>query len=185
MPARQAVIVIDMLHDFVHGELNFDRAADIVEPLQVLLSAARTAAVPIIYTSDAHEPGDPEMKIWGEHAMRGTPGAAVIAELAPQEGDDQVFKRTYSAFYETDLESLLRELEVDTLLITGIHTHICVLHTAADAFYRGFAIEVVSDCVQAFTEEDHTHGLGFLQTMYGAKLVAAAEVLSEWQQTAG
>jgi len=184
MSARHALLVIDMLHDFVHGELKFERAGNVIDDLAGVVAGARESGVPVVYATDAHRPEDHELTVWGEHAMEGSAGAEVIAELAPQPGDHRVLKRTYSAFYDTKLESLLRELDVDTVVITGIHTHICDLHTAADAFYRGFKIDVVSDCVDAFTAEDHRRGLDFLKTMYGARVVEAAQILSEWRQAA-
>ena len=184
MQARQAVIVIDMLNDFVHGELRCDRADNIIPNLQRLLAGARQAGVPVIYGNDAHLPADFELKVWGEHAMAGTEGARVIPELEPEDGDYQIPKRTYSAFHETGMDSLLRGLGVDTVVITGMHTHICDRHTTADAFFRGFDIEVVVDGVDSFTEEEHTSGLDYLEKIYGARLVSTDELLSEWNQAA-
>ena len=175
---KPAVIVIDMLEDFVHGELRCERAQRTIEPLGRLLEAARSHGVPVIFSNDAHVSDvDHEFKVWGEHAVAGTPGADVIAELEPKEGDYQVPKRRYSGFYGTDLEMLLRELGVDTLVLTGLHTNICVRHTAADAFYRGYRVIVPTDAVEAFTAEDHEGGLEYLKKVYGAELSSVDEVL--------
>lgn len=66
------------------------------------------------------------------------------------------------------------------MLITGLHTNICDRHTAADAFFRGFDIAIVTDGVDAFTQEDHEQGLAYFAKVYGAKLMTTREVLSEW-----
>lgn len=184
MKSHQAILVIDMLNDFITGELKCERAENIIPNLQRLLAGARQAGVPVIYSGDAHLPSDFELNVWGEHAMAGTEGAQVIPELAPQDGDYEVPKRTYSAFHETGLESLLRSLDVDTVVITGIHTNICDRHTTADAFFRGFHAEVVTDGVDAFTAEEHQQGLEYLEKVYGARLASTDELLSEWNEAA-
>jgi nicotinamidase-related amidase len=171
---------MDMLNDFLTGELRCDRARKIVPNLQRLLAGARGAGVPVVYSRDAHLPMDYEMRVWGEHAMAGTPGSEVIPELEPTEDDYEVTKRTYSAFHDTGMDQLLRGLGVDTLIITGVHTHICGLHTAADAFFHGYQLIVVSDGVSAFTAEDQEYGLSYLEKVYGARMVSTDELLAEW-----
>ncbi|MEM1878755.1 MAG: isochorismatase family cysteine hydrolase, partial [Desulfurococcaceae archaeon] len=78
---------------------------------------------------------------------------------------------------DTGLSYVLRDLGVDTLILTGIHTHICVLHTAIDAFYERFNIIVVSDAVAAFSREDHNYALKYMEKVLGAKLLSTREVL--------
>jgi nicotinamidase-related amidase len=72
---------------------------------------------------------------------------------------------------------LLREHGVDTVILTGLHTNICVRHTAADAFYRGYRVIVPTDAVEAFTAEDHEDGLEYLKKVYGAELSSVDELL--------
>lgn len=175
-----AVLVIDMLNDFLYGKLRCERGERIIAPLKELLANARAAGVPVVYSGDAHLPNDFELRVWGEHAMLGTEGAQVIPELAPQPGDYQVDKRTYSAFFETGLDSLLRSLGVDRVLITGLHTNICDRHTTADAFFRGYQPVIVSDCVEAFDEQAHRDGLDYLKTVYGAEIRPSAEIAATW-----
>lgn len=180
--SKTALLVTDMLNDFVHGSLKCERAGTLIPVLQPLIAAARDAGVPVIYSNDAHLPVDVEMEVWGEHAMADTEGAQVIPELEPQPGDYQVTKRAYSAFHETGLDSVLRGLGVDRVLITGVHTHICGLHTAADAFFRGYRVGVVTDATEAFTAEDRTRGLEYIEKIYGAELVTSEQLIGEWQE---
>ncbi len=131
----------------------------------------------MVYANDAHLPGDFELRVWGEHAMAGTPGAEIIPELAAREGDFVLPKRTYSSFHETGLDPLLRAHGVDTVVLTGQHTNICIRHTAADAFFRGYGVVVPRDAVEAMSDEDHEGGLRYLETVYEAEVLHAKELL--------
>ena len=185
--SRMAVLVLDMLNDFVTGKLKTDRVASIIEPLQRLVDAARMNGVPVIYSNDAHLSTDIEVvERWGDHAIKGSPGSQVIPELASKENDFVVEKRVYSGFYDTALDSLLRSLYngmgVETVILVGVHTHICVRHTAADAFYRGYKILVPKDGVQAFTRKDHEEGLKYLKNIYNAEITTVNAIIEEFEQ---
>lgn len=173
-----AVIVIDMLDDFVTGALANPRAQRIIPRIDALLAGARERGWPVVYANDAHLPGDFEERVWGPHALAGSPGARVIGELAPQEGDIQLPKRFYSSFYETGLDAYLRQHDVDTVILVGQHTNICVRHTAADALYRGYRIIVPPDGVEAFSQEDQDSGLAYLDMAYKAELTPIAELVA-------
>ena len=85
---KYAVIVVDMLNDFVTGPMASPRVKTIIEPIRELCAKARKQGIPIIYTNDSHTPElDTEFKLWGPHAVEGTKGAKVIAELKPKKGD--------------------------------------------------------------------------------------------------
>ena len=174
----KAIIIVDVLNDFVTGSLRCDRAQRIVPHLVDLVKNAREKGIPVIYSNDAHIKGiDHELKLWGDHAIVGTEGAEVIPELEPKEGDYIVPKRRYSGFYGTDMEMLLKELNVDTVILTGLHAHMCVRHTAADAYYRGYNIIVPTDGVDSFTEEDYLAGLKYLKEVYGAEISNVDEIV--------
>ena len=178
MPGK-AVLVIDMLEEFVRGRLRAEAAEEIVPNIARLLDAAREKKVPVIYAVDTHYPDiDFETKLWGPHAIKGSPEREIVEELKPREGDYVVEKRRYDAFFSTDLDVLLRELGVGTLVLTGIHTHICVLATAMGAFYRGYAIVVPRECVAAATKEWHEWGLKYMESFLGAKVTSLEEVLA-------
>ena len=181
-----AVIIIDMLNDFVTGKLAVDRAKHIVPSLKKLIDAARNNGVPVIYSNDAHYSEDWEVtEKWGEHAIKGTKGAEVIPELGPTEKDYIIEKRTYSSFYETGLDQLLSNLYcgegVKTVILGGMHTHICIRHMAADAFFRNFKIIIAEDGVEAFTQEDHEQGLKYLEQVYKAKILTVDELIKKFK----
>ncbi len=174
---RPAVIVADMLVDFVTGALAHPPSQEMVPDLVRLLDGARERGWLVCFVNDAHLPGDVEERLWGAHAMAGTPGAAVIPELAPQPGDATFAKRYYSGFHETGLDMYLRQHGVETVVITGQHTHICVQHTAGDAFVSGYQVVVASDCVTAFTPEDNAAGVAYMERMYGATTMTVDDIL--------
>jgi len=175
---RYALIIVDMLEEFVRGRLRAEAAEKIVPNVQALLQFARSRGIPVIHAVDSHYPKvDHEFTLWGPHAVRGSPEAQIVEELRPVEGEYVVYKRRYDAFFETDLDLLLRELKVDTVIIAGIHTHICVQQTAVGAFYRGYKIVVPVDCVAAATKEWHERGLEYMRLFLGAELVTSQELI--------
>jgi nicotinamidase-related amidase len=165
-----------MLKDFVDGELANPRAQQIVEPLKRLLAHARDNGWVVVFSNDAHKPDDPELKVWGEHAMEGTPGAQVIDELAPRDREIVSPKRTYGAFDDTDLADQLRERGVDEVVITGQHTHICVRHSSYGALRNAFELTVPRDAVCAFEGVDEDDALEYLKMAYGANVTTVDEL---------
>ena len=177
----KALIIVDMLEDFVTGALANPRAQRIVEPLQHLLAHARSEGWVVVFSNDAHEPGDPELRIWGEHAMAGDPGARVIAALEPHLGVRELIspKRAYGAFDGTHLDGRLRALGVDEVVLAGQHTHICIRHSAYGALIHGYGITVPRDAVCAFEGVDEEEALEYLRTVYGARVTTVDELVRE------
>ncbi|MEZ5102192.1 MAG: isochorismatase family cysteine hydrolase [Thermoleophilia bacterium] len=183
----KALIVIDMLDDFVDGALANPRAQRIVPPLTRLLDVARRAGWAVVFSNDAHEPGDRELEVWGEHAMAGTPGARVVAALAPVPGEREWEspKRWYGAFDDTGLAERLAALGVDEVVLAGQHTHICVRHSAYGAFRAGLRITVAQDAVCAFEGVDEEQALDYLRTVYGARVATVEELAAGAAAPAG
>ena len=176
--SKRAILVVDMLNDFVTGALKCNRGLAIVPKTAELLRGAREKGVPVIFCNDAHLKGiDHELKLWGDHAIAGTKGAEVIPELELCDKDYVVPKRRYSGFFHTDLDLLLKELGVDTVILTGLHAHMCVRHTAADAYQLGYGIVVAKDATDSFTEEDYLYGIKYLKEVYGAEITDVDSLL--------
>jgi nicotinamidase-related amidase len=177
-----ALLVLDMLDDFTSGKLANPAAQPIIEPIAALARAARERDDwLVIYGHDAHRPGDFELAVFGEHAMADTPGAAVVADLAPQPGDLVVPKRYYSAFTQTDLDASCRVRQIDRLVVTGQHTDCCCRHTSYDAFARGIALTAVSDATAVYEpfaagryQQAQDSALQYLRTYYGAQMTDTA-----------
>lgn len=177
---KTAVIVVDMINDFVTGVFKSDRAAKIIPNIKALLDYTRKQKVPIVYATDAHLPNvDPEFDVWGSHAVAGSRGAEIIDELKPHKGDFRVLKRKYSAFQGTDLDQLLRELKIDTVILTGVVTDICIQHTAADAFFRGYKIIVPKDCVEAVDAKTQEEAIRYIKKAYGPEITTSKELVKK------
>ncbi len=182
---KAALLVIDMIKEFVTGRLGGAHAQAVVPNIKRLIEAARRSGSPVVYVTDAHLEGvDHEFDVWGSHAVAGSDEAEMVPMLAPAEGDHRLYKRRYSAFYATGLDALLRELKVDPVVLTGVLTNICIQHTAADAYFRGYRVVVPTDCVNALTPEEQETSLAFMRRMYDAELTdsgKAEELLGEPQ----
>ncbi len=167
-----ALVIADMIHDFVDpsGKLYVPGIEEIVPSLAALISEAREAGVPVIYVNDAHDPDDKEFQQWGEHAVAGTQGSKVVAELEPQEADYVLEKKRYSVFYQTDLDDLLDKLGVSHLVITGTVTNICVLVSSVEALMKGYEVTVPRAAVKALNEEDGNWALDQIERVFGGKV---------------
>ncbi|RPJ02592.1 MAG: cysteine hydrolase [Deltaproteobacteria bacterium] len=126
----------------------------IIPNLRRLLGESRKKGFPIIFACDSFMKDDfifrGKMKV---HALRGTAGAEVIDDLQPEPADIVLTKRRFSAFFKTDLDQTLRVLGVDTIVVTGITTEVCVLMTAMDGLSHDFSAIILEDCTASQSKE--------------------------------
>jgi nicotinamidase-related amidase len=186
-----ALIIIDMQRDFLEpggfGETlgnNVSLLKAAVPPLQSVLAAARRAGLLIIHTREGHRPdlsdapkhkverGEPSLRIgapgpMGRILVRGEPGHDIIPELYPAPGEPVIDKPGKGAFYQTDLELMLKNREIDTLLVCGVTTEVCVNTTVREANDRGFRCIVLSDCCASYFPEFHAAGLAMIKAQGG------------------
>jgi nicotinamidase-related amidase len=155
-PARTALLVIDMQNDFVRegGSLRVPGAESTISEIRRLLDLARTHGMRVVYSQDTHREGDPEWRIWPEHAREGSWGWQIVEELAPREDETVLAKVRYDAFYGTRLDHLLRLWGIDTLVICGTVANICVHYTAASAALRWYDVVIPRDAVSALDPFD-------------------------------
>jgi nicotinamidase-related amidase len=173
----RALIIVDMLNDFVDGKLANPKAQAIIGPLQRLLAHARDDGWVVVFSNDAHRPDDPELRVWGEHAMAGTRQAEVIPQLAPRADEIVSPKQVYGAFDFTGLDQRLKQRGADEVVITGQHTHICVRHSSYGALIRGYGITIPRDAVCGFEGVDEDEALAYLEMAYGAKITTVDELV--------
>jgi len=169
-----ALLIIDMLNDFVlqGSPLEVPDTREIIRPIQDKIQNARGKSIPIIYLCDSHEKNDKEFVRmgWPPHALAGSMGAQVIDSLKPSSQDRIIAKKSYSGFFATDLDKVLKEGKISKLLVTGCVTNICVLYTVADAVQRGYSVTVFKDCVAALNQEEHAFALQQMQEVLGAEI---------------
>ena len=176
-PRSTAILVIDELGSLDGSPLEPVLKAPTLNTAKIA-RAARAKSIPVIFANDAHIKGlDRELELWGEHGIAGTPEAQTSPELEQQDGDFLIEKRRYSAFFQTGLRLLLDELGVRTLILCGFDTNICVVHTAADAYFNNFDLIVVSDATGTFLIGDQAEGLEYMNRCYAAKIIDTVAVL--------
>ena len=170
-----ALLVVDMLVGFLEPGHNLycgDEARKIIPNVRRLIDEEQARGSELFFICDTHDPDDLEFRIFPEHCVRGTDETEVIPELRGYEGE-VVRKRRYSAFFDTNLEDRLAELRPSKVIICGVCTDICVVHTAADARNRDYEVEIPTDCVASFDAEAHRFALQHMERILGAKLVEA------------
>ncbi|HEY4922387.1 MAG TPA: isochorismatase family cysteine hydrolase [Xanthobacteraceae bacterium] len=189
--ARSALVIIDMQRDFLEpggfgAALGNDvtRLQSAVAPCRAVLAAARAHGMLVIHTREGHRPdltdaprhkverGDPAMRIgapgpMGRILVRGEPGHDIIAELYPQAGEPVIDKPGKGAFYQTDLDLMLRNRGIDTLLVCGVTTEVCVNTTVREANDRGYRCIVLADCCASYFPEFHAAGLAMIKAQGG------------------
>lgn len=181
---NKALISIDYTVDFVadDGKLTAGAPAQAIsETIAQVTEEAFKQGAYVFFAIDGHDlddPFHPESKLFPPHNIMGTTGRHLYGPLAnffkDYQSDARVFwmdKRHYSAFSGTDLDIRLRERHVDTVILTGVLTDICVLHTAVDAYNLGYQIEVVEPAVASLTPENHQFALNHFKHVLGASLV--------------
>lgn len=178
----EALIVVDMQKDFCYkdGALYIPDAESIFDTTAGVVKIAR-GRIPVIFTQDWHREDDAEFKIWPKHCVMNTTGAEIIDELEAQNKDYYIKKRRYSAFFGTDLDLLLRELEIKKLYVCGVATNICVLHTACDAVLRGYEVAVIKDCTKAPSDYEYEYGIKHMEKVLQGKIITSNEFIKTIQ----
>jgi len=173
----KAVLVVDMLRGFLEEGYPLycgQEARNIIPNIQGLLEQELRQGAKLFFICDNHDPDDLEFKMFPPHCIAGTPEAEVIPELTKYSGDI-IPKKRYSAFFNTPLEEKLKKLKPDKLIVCGVLTDICVMHTVADARNRDYNVEVPVDCVAALDEKTQQFALDHIEKVLGARLTRFKE----------
>jgi biuret amidohydrolase len=189
--SKAALVIIDMQRDFLEpggfgAALGNDvsRLQRAVAPCQAVLAAARRVGMLVIHTREGHRPdlsdapphkverGDPATRIgapgpMGRILVRGEPGHDIIPDLYPASGEPVIDKPGKGAFYQTDLEIMLHSRAINTLLVCGVTTEVCVNTTVREGNDRGFRCIVLSDCCASYFPEFHEAGLAMIKAQGG------------------
>ncbi|MGC5779761.1 cysteine hydrolase family protein [Methylobacterium sp. NFXW15] len=190
-PAATALVIIDMQRDFLEpggfGESlgnDVSRLAAAIAPAASLLDAARRAGLLVIHTREGHRPdlsdappakiarGAPSARIgdpgpMGRILIRGEPGHDIIPALRPLPGEPVIDKPGKGAFYATDLAGILSARRIDTLLVCGVTTEVCVHTTVREANDRGYRCVVIADACASYIPAFHEAGLAMIKAQGG------------------
>lgn len=171
--SNMALVIVDVINDleFPGGDKLLLHAAPMAKRIVDLKRRVKSVGIPVIYANDNFGKWRSDFNKLVRHVRdnnhRGQP---LVELLEPEEDDYCVLKPKHSGFFHTTLDLLLRYLQVTTLIITGIQTHICVLFTANDAYIRDFELIIPSDCVAAEQREDHDYALRLMRQVLKADL---------------
>ena len=184
---KTALLVVDMLTDFfkpkegLPAPLGIDR---LLKNNQKVVRKAREKGIPVIFVNDSFQkteiPIDRHFKISGSpHAIIGTEEAKVVKDLEYDENRDFIVpKKLYDGFYNTRLDSILRELGVKKCVCTGTWTHACVQHTVMGAWCRGYDVVLLKDCCSCPDEKAHEYALGYMKSFYAAEIIDSESWIS-------
>jgi ureidoacrylate peracid hydrolase len=195
---RTALVVIDMQRAFLEDEGSLARAGiDIaglqaaLEPCKRLLASARQAGVPVIHTRYVYRSDYADGGILVNYIMpqlrevdslaAGTPDIEIVDELAPVDGETVIDKNRPSAFYATNIEPILNGLGIDSLVVCGVTTNICVETTVRDASQRDYKVFVPKDATGELEQLRYDGALAGMAWVF-AKIVDTDDVISVWGQ---
>ena len=179
---KRALIVIDYTYDFVatDGKLTCGAAGQAIEKhISSLIEQYVEQNEVVVFANDLHEENDPyhpESELFPPHNIRGTKGRELYGSVKDmyEKYKEHVIsfdKTRYSAFAGTNLDILLRERKVEEVVLVGVCTDICVLHTAVDSYNLGYKIAIPEQAVASFNEAGHTWALQHFKGCLGATII--------------
>ena len=184
-PATTAMIVVDMQNDFVSvgAPMETPAARAMVPRLAEALSLCRKASIRVVYTAHVHRRDGSDMGLFDDMhppiasraaLVDGTHGVEIYPELAPQPGEHVIKKHRYSGFFGTDLDIILREWGISTVIISGTTTENCCHATARDAMFRNYRVIFLSDATATYDYPDRGFGSMLNAQVHNATLVILA-----------
>ncbi len=176
-----ALLVVDMQHFFLDAASpTFTCGGVVILPrVRRLIETFRQANRPVIFTQHVHHPDDLDSGImgwwWEGRCIEGSLESEIHPDLAPRPGEKVVLKHRYSAFYNTDLETVLRCLKVEDVVVSGVMTNMCCESTARDAYYRDYRVFFLADGTGSINEEMHIASL--LNLAFGFAYVTTSDAI--------
>ena len=183
-PDKCALMVVDMQHFFLEpNSPTYTIGGPAILPnAKRLLNAFRQADRPVIFTRHVHHPADLDVGImgwwWEGKCIEGSPESEIVPDLEPLPNEKVVLKHRYSAFYNTDLETVLRCLKIQDIVISGVMTNMCVESTARDAYFRDYRVWIPADGTGSINEEMHLASLMNLALGF-AQVTTTESILSQ------
>lgn len=199
-PETTAIIVVDVQNDFCHPDgvsarkgNDVSAAVEMVPRLERFLADARAAGVTIVFIQTTHDltvdsevwntrMGDVDTPAYDPNCLTGTWGAEFYV-VAPEDGEIVVNKHRYSAFAGTDLDMVLTTAGIETILLTGVATNVCVESTLRDGLFLEYNVALVPDCCATYWPELHESTIANVRGTFGAVL-DSGELAEMWNRVA-
>ena len=175
-PEKTAVIVVDMQNCFAHedGSLYSPASETIIEDIEQFLES-NPDEILTVYTRDTHTKQQfdemtnyDEFDRGGEHAIDGSWGHKIVNGISTMQSDFILDKSTYDAFYNTNLDCMLQERDIDSVIICGTLANVCVMHTASSAALNDYQTIVLEDLVGYIEETDKDYALDHIDWLFGS-----------------
>ncbi|WP_306210261.1 cysteine hydrolase family protein [Actinoplanes sp. RD1] len=178
----------------IHGKtallvVDFQGGDNVYDPEQLrkaiaLVEKSRAAGVPVVWVQEVHKPhlidiGRELDGSEGPHCIEGDPATELARGLVPTPDEFHIRKRRYSSFFGTELDIVLKAHDVDTLVMIGGFTDICILYTAVDAHQRDLHLNVVTDVVSGSSPQAHDDALKMIHYLQHRSLVTSDQAL-DW-----
>ena len=175
-PSNTALLIIDMINDFnfKHGTILAEKTFIIAQQIQLLKKQCKKENIPIIYINDHYNLWQAEFMKVIEYC-RNKKSEPVIDQIKPDDSDYFLIKPRHSAFYGTALQTLLSQLQVKQLILTGIAGNICVLFTANDAYMREYPLLIPENCIASVDDEDNQYAIRMMKNVMSAKIFTFKE----------
>ena len=182
-----ALLLIDVINDFDFPEADqlLKYARPMARNLLRLKRRAQKAGVPVVYVNDNFGRWQSDFRRTVEHCTQQGRGREVVELLRPEDNDYFVLKPKHSGFFSTTLETLLRYLKTQTLIVTGIAGNFCVLFTANDAYMRDFNLFVPSDCTVSNTKRGNASALALMRKFLKADTRSSSQIALRAAQKKG
>lgn len=170
-------LVVDFVNEFVSGNVVSPRAKHCIKPAKTLIDFAHKNNYQVIFVNDMHNKDDKELKIWGPHSLKNDNSSKIIKEFKVSKKDIIIPKHTYSGFFKTKLDATLKKLKIDTLVIFGLYTNICVKYTLVDAYLHGYNTYLIKDATDGFTLEAFNNSIEEIKTITDAKIITSKQLI--------
>jgi nicotinamidase-related amidase len=176
----KVILIVDMIRGFLEKGNNLycgDASRDIIQNVIKLLDSEIGNGSDLIFLCDRHESGDLEFEMFPVHCLVDSLESELIPELVKYQGL-RIYKKRYSGFYGTELSDYLGKINPDQVIVCGVCTDICVMHTVADARNRDYNVLVPMDAVASFDVEAHNWAIAHMGKILGAKMSWVNDILA-------
>ncbi|MFZ4525791.1 MAG: isochorismatase family cysteine hydrolase [Chlorobium sp.] len=174
----KALLVIDMQQDICYDDKRKDKVFAALPQINNAINEFLVNGYKVIYTCFSLPFNDEQFIRFGDkYCVEGTKGAEIITELLPLKGE-VIVKKKHSAFFETELDEILKKNKIEELYLAGLQTQICIMTTAADASFRGYRPIVIKECVISTRDKRKTEALNWVKKYVG-EVYSLSEVIKK------
>ena len=171
MKENSAIIIVDMINDYAHsnGDDYCENSEMIKDNIYLLKDYANKNNIPLFYANTSvSSPISPVALKWGLSAFEQSWGSCLIDELKDLKENEFIIKKeSYDAFYNTNLNKILKMMNINNIYIAGVHSHVCVLLTAASAFNYGYEVCLIEDATTTNKKEKHDFAVNYVNSLLG------------------